>query len=232
MGKQVGRRGRKWSQRVTSTALALPPGLFTRAPKEIAEGLFRAAVASRRRRAKTPYQAAMSMLTFYINRAGRGLAAADRRRLGRAEDELRKKGASARGGGKNRKNEVIWRAAKNRPAVELVRVAHNARGTKKYTAHFLVDGRPRKTSFGAKGYEDYTTHHDRARREKYRRRHQKDLQTRDPTRAGFLSYYLLWGPSVSLAKNIANYRHALRPSAQKTRPHGIPRFCPRSDARR
>jgi hypothetical protein len=225
MGKQVGRRGRKWSQRVTSTALAVPPGLFARAPKEIAEGLFRAAVASRRRRAKTPYQAAMSMLTFYINRAGRGLAAADRRRLGRAKDELRKKGASARkrGGGQ---------PVKNRPAVELVKVVRNARGRKKYTAHFLVGDRPRKTRFGARGYEDYTMHHDRARREKYRRRHRKDLQTRDPTRAGFLSYFLLWGPSVSLAKNIANYRHALRPSAQKTRPHGIPRFCPRSDARR
>lgn len=223
MGRREGQRARKWSQNVTSTALALPAGLFKRAPKEIAEGLFRAAATSRSRRARTPYQAAMSMLNFYINRAGRGLAAVDKRRLGRAKDELRKKGAAARkrGGG---------HATKSRPTVKLVRIAPNARGAKKFTAHFLVDGRPRKTRFGAKGYEDYTMHHDRARREKYRRRHQKDLRTRDPTRAGFLSYYLLWGPSISLARNLAGYKRMLRPRAQKAtqaQPHGARGRSPR-----
>lgn len=160
------------------------------------------------------------MLNFYVNRAGRGLATADRRRLARAKEELRKKGAAGRKA--RQKNRAVrlrtkffyfkfgGRTGKKGPgAIELVRVARARRGTKKYTAHFLVGGRPRKTHFGAKGYEDYTTHHDRARREKYRRRHQKDLRTRDPTRAGFLSYYLLWGPSVSLAKNVANYKRML-----------------------
>ncbi len=205
---------RKWSQSVTasSTALVLPEGLFTRTPKEIAEGLFRAAVASRRSRAKTPYQAAMSMLNFYINRAGRGLSAASKRRLNRAKVELRKRGLGDRaaGGGMKSGNRVHRRTAKTRPAVELIRVTRAARGAKKYAAHFLVGGVPRTTRFGAKGYEDYTIHRDRARRKKYRKRHQKDLLTRDPTRAGFLSYYLLWGPSTSLAKNIADYKRMLK----------------------
>jgi hypothetical protein len=72
----------------------------------------------------------------------------------------------------------------------------------KYIAHFS-DGR--KTRFGAKGYEDYTTHHDVKRREAYRKRHKKDLETNDPYRAGYLSYYILWGDSTSLAQNVRDY---------------------------
>ena len=80
-----------WSQAVTrnSHALELEPGVFTLTdPKRIAESLKRSAERSRRRRAD-PYRSAMSMLTFYINRAGRRLPAAQRRRLEQAKDELR-----------------------------------------------------------------------------------------------------------------------------------------------
>ena len=73
----------------------------------------------------------------------------------------------------------------------------------KYTAIF-DDGK--KTSFGAKGYESYLDHHDKERRERYRKRHHKDLQTNDPRRAGFLSFYLLWGDSTNLQTNIASYK--------------------------
>jgi len=73
----------------------------------------------------------------------------------------------------------------------------------KYTAIF-DDGK--KTSFGAKGYDDYTQHHDPERRDRYRKRHHKDLATNDPRRAGFLSYYLLWGDSTNLQTNIAAYK--------------------------
>lgn len=72
----------------------------------------------------------------------------------------------------------------------------------KYVAHFS-DGK--KTKFGAKGYEDYTTHHDDARRDSYRKRHAKDLDTKDPQRAGYLSYYILWGDSTDINKNIRAY---------------------------
>tara|TARA_S200002703_G_C3596784_1_gene183316 strand:+ start:128 stop:376 length:249 start_codon:yes stop_codon:yes gene_type:complete len=60
--------------------------------------------------------------------------------------------------------------------------------------------------FGAKGMDDYTITKDKKQREAYRARHKKDLDTKDPTRAGYLSYYLLWGDSTSLQENIKNYK--------------------------
>jgi hypothetical protein len=83
---------RRWSQRVTqrSNALDLDPRVFTRAdPRSIARSLKRSAERSRRRKSD-PYRSAMSMLTFYINRAGKSLPAARRRRLEAAKNELRK----------------------------------------------------------------------------------------------------------------------------------------------
>jgi hypothetical protein len=87
-----GRAGRKWSAGVTrrSDALDLESAVFQgRDPRRIARSLKRSAEASKRRKG-TPYQSAMSMLTFYINRAGKGLPATRRRVLERAKDELRK----------------------------------------------------------------------------------------------------------------------------------------------
>ena len=83
---------RRWSADVTkhSDALDLEPGVFTlNDPKRIAASLKESAEASERRKA-SPYRSALSMLTFYINRAGRNLSAARRRILIRAKDELRK----------------------------------------------------------------------------------------------------------------------------------------------
>jgi hypothetical protein len=83
---------KRWSQRVTerSNALDLDPGVFTRSdPRSIARSLKRSAERSRRRKAD-PFRSAMSMLTFYINRAGKSLSAAQRRRLEAAKGELRK----------------------------------------------------------------------------------------------------------------------------------------------
>ena len=82
---------RKWSARVTqrSDALDLESEVFkSRDPHRIALSLKRSAERSRRRKAG-PYQSAMSMLTFYINRAGKNLPARDRRLLERAKGELR-----------------------------------------------------------------------------------------------------------------------------------------------
>lgn len=81
-----------WSQEVTehSDALDLQRDVFTLDdPEEIAASLKRSAEASHRRKSE-PYRSAMSMLTFYINRAGRNLPAKRRRILERAKDELRK----------------------------------------------------------------------------------------------------------------------------------------------
>ncbi|HEX7115643.1 MAG TPA: DUF3175 domain-containing protein [Steroidobacter sp.] len=83
---------KKWSRRVTQTsdALTLDEGVFTRRdPRDIARSLKRSADRSKRRKAE-PYRSAMSMLTFYINRAGTNMPATRKRTLERAKDELRK----------------------------------------------------------------------------------------------------------------------------------------------
>jgi hypothetical protein len=83
---------RRWSQRVTETsdALDLKAGLFSQdRPADIAASLKRSAEHSRRRKG-TPFQSAMSMLTFYINRAGKGLSKTRQRKLERAKAELRR----------------------------------------------------------------------------------------------------------------------------------------------
>ena len=81
----------RWSGQVThgSNALDLEPGVFTLDdPREIAQSLKRSAERSKRRKT-TPFQSAMSMLTFYINRAGEQLPADQRTRLEAAKEELR-----------------------------------------------------------------------------------------------------------------------------------------------
>jgi hypothetical protein len=81
-----------WSARVThgSDALDLEPGVFTWSdPRRIARSLQRSAERSRRRKAE-PFRSAMSMLVFYINRAGRSLDRRQKAVLEQAKDELRR----------------------------------------------------------------------------------------------------------------------------------------------
>lgn len=82
---------KKWSHDVTehSNALDLEHDVFkSDDPKEIAQSLKRSAEHSHRRKS-SPYQSAMSMLTFYINRAGDNLSDKQKRVLEQAKDELR-----------------------------------------------------------------------------------------------------------------------------------------------
>ena len=83
---------RRWVRRVqrTSDALDLPPGIFNRSPRAMALGLKRSAMKSRRRKSRTPFQSAMSMLTYHVNRSGRALSRADRARFAAAKRELRR----------------------------------------------------------------------------------------------------------------------------------------------
>ncbi|MFZ2031617.1 MAG: DUF3175 domain-containing protein [Vitreimonas sp.] len=83
---------KRWSQRVTheSNALDLEEGVFNkRTAKQIAASLKRSAERSTRRKSG-PYRSAMSMLVFYINRAGKDLPASRKRTLEAAKEELRK----------------------------------------------------------------------------------------------------------------------------------------------
>ena len=89
---------------------------------------------------------------------------------------------------------------------KLVSVTKSDQAGKKWKAVFDVNGRSKTVHFGAAGMQDYTQHHDKERRERYRLRHRKDLETGDPTRAGFLSYYVLWGDSTSFSENLAAYK--------------------------
>ncbi len=80
----------RWSQDVThnSNALDLEQGVFAKDdPRSIAESLKRSAETSNRRKSE-PFRSAMSMLTFYINRAGKHLSAERRAKLEAAKDEL------------------------------------------------------------------------------------------------------------------------------------------------
>lgn len=82
----------KWSKKITdeSNALDLEKGVFTwKNPKRIAESLMRSAMGSTRRKAG-PFQSAMSMLNFYINRAGKNLDPKQKKTLEKAKEELRK----------------------------------------------------------------------------------------------------------------------------------------------
>jgi hypothetical protein len=83
---------KRWSANVTahSNALDLDRSVFTwKDPKRIARSLKRSAERSHRKKS-SPYRSAMSMLTFYVNRAGENLPASQQRVLQRAKDELRK----------------------------------------------------------------------------------------------------------------------------------------------
>jgi hypothetical protein len=85
-------RKKRWSQRVTETsdALTLEKGVFTRgSARSIAASLKRSAEGSHKRKS-SPYRSAMSMLTFYENRAGKTLPASSKRKLDGAKAELRK----------------------------------------------------------------------------------------------------------------------------------------------
>jgi len=89
--KKKKRTTRYWSGRVTreSNALDLDKGVFSLSdPRRIARSLKRSAERSRRRKAD-PYRSALSMLTFYINRAGRNLPQKRKRVLERAKSELK-----------------------------------------------------------------------------------------------------------------------------------------------
>ena len=91
VAKKAASSAKRWSQRVTrkSDALDLKPGVFTLTdPKRIAASLKRSAEHSSRRKTSA-YRSALSMLTFYINRAGKTLPKTQRDRLQRAKTELK-----------------------------------------------------------------------------------------------------------------------------------------------
>ena len=88
-----------------------------------------------------------------------------------------------------------------------LRVSKSDKKEKKYKAVFTYpDGKTKTTHFGAAGMTDYLISKDKERRSRYRKRHKKDLNTNDFTRAGYLSYYILWGEETNLRDAVKAYK--------------------------
>ena len=84
----------------------------------------------------------------------------------------------------------------------IIDIIPSARKDKRFTAIFK-DGS--KTSFGQKGGSTYIDHKDKEKKKNYRARHERDLETKDPKRAGYLSYYILWGDETNLKDAMKAY---------------------------
>ena len=90
--------------------------------------------------------------------------------------------------------------------MKLIKVEASDAKNKRLVAIFSNGKKEKKVNFGLKGGSTYLDHKDKKKRSAYRARHKVDLNTKDPMRAGYLSYYLLWGDSTSLAVNIKDYK--------------------------
>lgn len=101
---------------------------------------------------------------------------------------------------------------------KLLRIVKSSKPNKKWDAVFMIDGKEKIVSFGSAGMRDYTLVSNKLSkfylpkmvdrnvvRDSYKRRHKKDLETKDPMRAGYLSYYLLWNKKT-LASSIKDYK--------------------------
>jgi len=86
-----------------------------------------------------------------------------------------------------------------------VKIIRSSKADKKYMAMFNIDGKKKITHFGQAGSDDYTITKDEEQKKRYRTRHKKDLDTGDPTRAGYLSYYILWN-KPTITEGIASYK--------------------------
>lgn len=95
----------------------------------------------------------------------------------------------------------------------LIKLERSKNPKKKWNGIFRLEGNKFKTvSFGSPNMQDYLAHKDVERRDRYLKRHERDLRTNDPLRPGFLSYYLTWSgfkqtgkPTTSIPKLIRLY---------------------------
>ena len=93
--------------------------------------------------------------------------------------------------------------------VQKVKVVKSHLAAKKYDAIFSAPDFRKVVPFGASGYEDYTTHKDPIRRERYLKRHSGENWD-NPMTAGSLSRYLLWGESTSFNENLREFKRRFK----------------------
>jgi hypothetical protein len=91
-----------------------------------------------------------------------------------------------------------------------LQILKSDREGKKFKAVFTKDdGKTKTVHFGSSMHQDFTQHKNLERRRLYRQRHEKDLKG-DPMRAGYLSYYILWGDSTNLQTNLKAFKNKFR----------------------
>jgi hypothetical protein len=104
--------------------------------------------------------------------------------------------------------ETSFGKSSGKKKIKLISIKKSNKSGKKFMATFDTNGRKKVIHFGAGGMSDFTKHHDIQRRNRYIFRHQKDTKTGDPSRAGYLSLFVLWN-KPSLQGSIADYRRRL-----------------------
>jgi hypothetical protein len=90
---------------------------------------------------------------------------------------------------------------------KLRRIEKSPREGKKLRAVFYdtETDKEKHTDFGASGYDDFIKTGDKEQRDRYRTRHAKDLTSGDPTKAGYLSYYILWNKHT-ISGSVRDYK--------------------------
>lgn len=90
--------------------------------------------------------------------------------------------------------------------MKLLKIEASKNKKKRYDAHFKKDdGKIKVVSFGSPDHDNFTIHKNEKRKRAYLARHKKDLETKDPTRPGYLSYYLTWN-KPTLQASIKDYK--------------------------
>lgn len=90
----------------------------------------------------------------------------------------------------------------------LLSVKKSPLSNKKFRALFQRGTKTFSVDFGARGYSDYTLHKDKERKKRYISRHMRDLRTKDPSRAGYLSMFILWNKPTFQA-SLKDYKRRL-----------------------
>lgn len=91
--------------------------------------------------------------------------------------------------------------------MKLLSIKPSTKADKKYMAVFEGDsGRTKTVHFGAAGMEDYTTHKDAERKQRYLDRHKARESWNKPDTPGALAKHILWGPTTSFRENVQLYR--------------------------
>jgi hypothetical protein len=109
----------------------------------------------------------------------------------------------------SRRRSTRSRCGKGKKKLSLISIKKSPKKDKKYVASFCKNGRIKQTHFGAKGMSDYTKHKDKQRKSRYIQRHKSRENWKDPTSAGALSRYVLWG-KPSFRESVADYKRRFK----------------------